>query len=169
MARAARYAISGGCSMAELRREDMRRLLYAGLALATGLVTTAAFATDDPILTRKKLMQANGGAAGAMQAMIKGETPFSAAVAQSALRTFNAVAYAYGDYFPAGSDQGDTKASPKIWEDMAGFQTTLAAFQQATDEARQMDPQSVEDLQAAMGLIGKSCGGCHETYRLPMN
>lgn len=147
----------------------MRRLLYVGLALAVGAVSTAAFATDDPILTRKKLMQANGGAAGAMQAMIKGETPFSAAVAQSALRTFNAVAYAYGDYFPEGSDQGDTKASPKIWEDMAGFQAALAKFQQATDEARQAEPQSVEDLQAAMGPIGQACGGCHETYRLPMN
>jgi cytochrome c556 len=182
MALAASYAISEGrdligcaggpiihCPVAELRREDMRRLLYAGLALATGIVTTAAFATDDPILTRKKLMQANGGAAGAMQAMIKGETPFSAAVAQSALRTFNAVAYSVGDYFPAGSDQGETRASPKIWEDMAGFQQILTNFQQATDAARQTEPQSVEDLQAAMGEIGKNCGGCHETYRLEQN
>lgn len=147
----------------------MRRVLFGGLALAVGIVSTAAFAVDDPIVTRKKLMQANGGAAGAMQAMIKGEIPFSTAVAQSALRTFNAVAYSVGDFFPAGSDQGDTKASPKIWEDMAGFETALANFQMATDEARQSDPQSVEDLQAVMGQIGQTCGGCHENYRLSNN
>jgi cytochrome c556 len=147
----------------------MRRLLYIGLALATGVVATSAFATDDPILTRKKLMQANGGAAGAMQAMIKGETPFSKAVATSALRTFNAVAYSVGDYFPEGSDQGDTKAAPAIWEDMGGFEAALTNFQQATDEARAMEPESVEDLQAAMGMIGKTCGGCHEDYRISDN
>jgi cytochrome c556 len=147
----------------------MRRVLFGGLALAVGIVSTAAFAVDDPIVTRKKLMQANGGAAGAMQAMIKGEIPFSTAVAQSALRTFNAVAYSVGDFFPAGSDQGDTKASPKIWEDMAGFEADLVAFQMATDEARQADPQSVEDLQPIMGQIGKTCGTCHETYRLSNN
>lgn len=147
----------------------MRRLLFGGLALAVGIVATAAIAADDPIVSRKKLMQANGGAAGAMQGMIKGEIPFSAAVAQSALRTFNAVAYSVGNFFPAGSDQGDTHASPKIWEDMGGFETALANFQMATDAARQSDPQSVEDLQAIMGQVGKACGACHETYRLPMN
>jgi cytochrome c556 len=48
---------------------------------------------------------------------------------------------------------------------MAGFETALATFQQATDAGRAADPQSVEDLQAAMGPIGQSCGGCHEKYR----
>jgi cytochrome c556 len=150
----------------DYQEDIMRRVLFAELAMAVGLVGTAAFAVDDPILTRKKLMQANGGAAGAMQAMIKGETQFNAAVAQSALRTFNAVAYSVGDYFPEGSGEGDTRAAPAIWEDMAGFQTALANFQQATDAARGSEPQSVEDLQAAMGQIGQTCGGCHENYRL---
>lgn len=147
----------------------MRRMLFAGLALAVGVVTTSAFAIDDPIVSRKKLMQANGGALGAMQAMIKGETPFHPAVAQAALRTVNAVAYSVDKFFPAGSDQGDTKASPKIWEDMGGFEAALANLQQASDTAREANPQSVEDLQTAMGMIGKACGGCHETYRLSSN
>jgi cytochrome c556 len=147
----------------------MRRLLFAGLALAVGTVATAAFAVDDPIVTRKKLMQANGGAMGVAQAMIKGEMPFNAAVAQSAYRTFNAVAYSVGDFFPAGSDQGDTRASPKIWEDMAGFDAALVKLQEASDAARQTEPQSVDDLKAAIGPIGMACGGCHDTYRLSAN
>lgn len=144
----------------------MRRLVFAGIALAVGCVTTAAFATDDPILTRKKLMQSNGGAAGAAQAMIKGEIPFNAAVAQAALRNFNAVAYTFGDYFPEGSDQGDTRASPKIWEEMAEFQQYLADFQADTDAARAADPQDVAGLQAAMAEIGQNCQQCHEEFRL---
>ena len=143
----------------------MRRLVLGSVAVAVGLVATAAIAVEDPILTRKKLMQANGGAAGAAQAMIKGETPFSPAVAASALRTFNAVAYSFGDYFPEGSDQGETRASPKIWEDMAGFQAVLAEFQADTDAARQADPQTLEAFQAAMGEIGQNCQNCHQNYR----
>lgn len=144
----------------------MRRLVFAGIALAVGFATTAALATDDPILTRKKLMQSNGGAAGAAQAMIKGEIPFNAAVAQAALRNFNAVAYTFGDYFPKGSDQGDTRASPKIWEEMAEFQQYLADFQADTDAARAADPQDVAGLQAAMAEIGQNCQQCHEAFRL---
>jgi cytochrome c556 len=147
----------------------MRRLLLGGLALAVGIVTTAAIAADDPIVTRRKLMQANGGAAGVAVGMIKGDIPFNAAVAASALKTFDGVAYSVGNFFPAGSDQGDTHASPKIWEDMGGFEAALVAFQEAADAGLQMDPQSLDDLNAAMGPIGKACGGCHETYRLPMN
>ena len=144
----------------------MRRLVFAGLALAVGVVTTSAFATDDPILTRKKLMQANGGAAGAISAIIKGEVPFNAAIVQSELRSLNAVAYAFGDYFPEGSDQGDTRASPKIWEEMAEFQQYLADFQADTDAARAADPQDVEALKTAMGEIGQNCQQCHEEFRL---
>ncbi len=147
----------------------MRRLLFAGLAVSVGIATTAALAIDDPLVTRQKLMRSNGGAAGAAQAMIKGEIPFHPAVAQAALRNFNAVAYSFGDYFPEGSDQGDTRASPRIWEDRAGFDAILAEFQQASDAALEADPQSVEELQAVMGGIGRTCGGCHETYRLSDN
>jgi cytochrome c556 len=147
----------------------MRRLLFAGLALTVGIAASAAFATDDPIITRKKLMQSNGGAAGAAQAMIKGEIPFNAAVAEAALRNFNAVAYSFGDYFPEGSDKGDTRASPKIWEEMAEFQQYLADFQADTDAAREAKPQDVAALQQVMGEIGQNCQQCHEEFRLEEN
>ena len=144
----------------------MRRLLFGGLVLALGVVSTAASAIDDPIASRKKLMQANGGAAGLMQAMIKGEMPFSAPAAQSALRTFNAVAYSVGNFFPAGSDQGDTKASPKIWEDMADFKARFEKFGKDA-KAAEASVKNLDDLKAAIGKMGKEdCGGCHEVYRL---
>ena len=145
------------------------RWLTLGLALAVGITGTTALAVDDPILSRKKLMEASGGAVGAIQAMIRGQTPFHPAVAQSALRTLNAVAYTAGDYFPEGSDQGDTEASPNIWQDMAGFEAAFDTFRQVTDDARASNPQSLEELQAAMGMIGRSCGGCHEDYRISEN
>jgi cytochrome c556 len=147
----------------------MRRAFVGVMALAVGIVTTAAVAVEDPILTRKKLMQSNGGAAGAAQGMIKGEIPFSPAVAEAALRTFNAVAYSFGDYFPEGSNQGETRASPKIWEEMAHFQEYLANFQQDTDAARQAKPQDLEAFKTVMATIGQNCQECHEDFRLEEN
>jgi cytochrome c556 len=144
----------------------MRRLTIGVLALAVGVASTAAVAlTDDPITTRKKLMQANGGAAGLAGGMIEGEIEFNADAATAAIRTMNAVAYSFGDYFPEGSHEGETRASPKIWEEMEEFQQYLADFRADTDAARGTDITSVEQLQAAMSEIGPNCQQCHEEFR----
>lgn len=144
----------------------MKRLFLATLALVVGVASTAALATDDPILTRKKLMQANGAAMGAAQGMVKGEIPFDPRIAQAALQSFNSVAYSFGDYFPEGSDKGDTSASPAIWQNMAEFQKDLAKFQADTDAATKAKPQDLESFKAALGPIGQDCGDCHEEFRL---
>jgi len=145
----------------------MRRLYFGVFALAVGVVSTTAVAlTDDPITTRKKLMQANGAVFfGLANGMVKGEIPFNPVLAASVIRTTNAVAYSFGDYFPEGSDQGDTKARPEIWEEMAEFQEYLADFQAATDAARQADPQTLEAFQTVVNDINETCEQCHEEFR----
>lgn len=149
----------------------MRRLFFGTFALAVGVVSTAAIAlTDDPITTRKKLMQANGAVFfGIANGMVKGEIPFSPVLAAAVIRTTNAVAYSFGDYLPEGSDQGDTRASPKIWEEMEEFQEYLADFQAASDAARQADPQTLEAFQAVVNDINETCLQCHEDFRLEEN
>ena len=144
----------------------MNRYFGMGLAIVVAAVSTASFATEDPIATRKALMRANGAAAGAASAMLKGETPFSPAVANSVLRNFIAVGYSFGDYFPEGSQTGDTRASPKIWEDMAGFQAAVAKFRTDSEAAFNSKPETLEAFQTAFGSVAQNCQSCHETYRL---
>jgi cytochrome c556 len=139
-------------------------LALAGLSLA--LMAAAAFATEDPIKTRQWLMDANGAAAGAGGAMLKGEVPFSEAVAKSVFQTMHAVSYSFGDYFPPGSDKGKTKASPKIWEDMAGFTAALQKFQQDTDAAIAAKPADLDSFKTAFGQVASNCKACHDKYRL---
>jgi cytochrome c556 len=75
-----------------------------------------------------------------------------------------------GDYFPPGSEQGgNTSASPKIWEDMAGFQKQLADLRTHTDTVIATPPQDLQAFQAALGPIGQGCGTCHQVYRLSNN
>jgi cytochrome c556 len=146
----------------------MRRLIVGLAALGVAAGAVSAYAMEDPIKTRKWLMDANGGAAGTGAALMKGEIAFHPAVAKSVFLTMHAVAYSYGDYFPAGSDAGDTKASPKIWEDAAGFAAALAKFQQDTDAALAADVQDIEAFKAAFGQVAGNCKSCHDVYRLPM-
>ena len=53
----------------------MRRLIVGISLIAVAVAAAAAYATEDPIFTRKSLMDANGAAAGAGSAMMKGEAP----------------------------------------------------------------------------------------------
>lgn len=147
----------------------MRRLIVGLAALAVAGMAVNAYATEDVVKTRKLLMDANGGAAGTGAAIMKGDIPFNPAVAKSVFLTMHAVAYSYGDYFPEGSGGGDTKASPKIWEDAAGFAAALAKFQQDTDAAIAADVQDIDAFKAAFGTVAANCKSCHDVYRLPMN
>lgn len=132
--------------------------------------TTVAFASDDPIATRKALMDNNGAAAGLSAGMMKGEIPYSPAAGKAAIAAFHATAMSFGDYFPEGSDMGaDTKAAPAIWEDAAGFKAELAAFLGATDKAMQASgrsgPADLDAFKAAVGPILGECRACHEKFQ----
>lgn len=147
----------------------MRRLFVSLSAFVVVATAAGASATEDPIFTRKSLMDANGGAAGAGAAMIKGDVPFNPAVAKSVFLTTHAVAYSYGDYFPPGSDQGETKASPKIWEDPDGFAAALKKFQTDVDAALAANPQDLDSFKTAFGQVASNCKSCHDAFRLSSN
>ncbi|MDF1599297.1 cytochrome c [Mesorhizobium sp. YIM 152430] len=137
------------------------------LCLAGTFVSTLANA--EPIADRKALMKSNGEAMGVLGATAKGEREFDAAAVMAALEQLNANAEKFDveALFPEGSDTGDTKAAPKIWEDMAGFTAAADKFKEAAAAAAAAAPDSRETLQPQVGAVGQTCGACHETYRLP--
>ncbi len=148
----------------------MIRHVSLSLALTIGALSTTAFAAENPIATRKAIMKSVGAAAGAGGGMLKGEIPFNPAVANLALRTMNAAAHSVGDYFPEDSKTGmETEASPKIWEDMAGFSEKLAKFKADSDAAAAAKPADLESFKAAFGSVVQNCKGCHEGYRVKKN
>lgn len=142
----------------------MRKLVFAISALA--LAGTAAFA--EPIADRQALMKANGRAAAALSVFVKGEKPYDAAevLAQLTILSEDAQRLDVATMFPAGSDTGDTTASPKIWEDTAGFQANIDKFRADTAAALAAAPQDVDALKAQFGAIGQNCASCHETFRV---
>ena len=145
----------------------MKRLLTA-LVLGSGvLAASAVAATADPIANRQNIMKNVGAATGVLGKMAKGEMEFDALQAQLALRVLNAASYGFGELFPEGSESGgDTEAKDTIWSDRDGFNKVLASFQETTGAAVAAPPGSQGDVGAALGAIGKTCGTCHEGYRI---
>jgi cytochrome c556 len=138
---------------------------------ALSLLVLPAFAADDAIATRQALMDNNGSAAALAGAIMKGELAYSPAIGKAVVNAFAATALAYGDFFPEGSaDDPRTAASPKIWEDMAGFDAVLAKFQAAAASAKQAGgkdgPADADAFAAAVKPVLGTCKSCHEAYRI---
>jgi cytochrome c556 len=141
--------------------------LLAGLTLVVAL---PALAAEDPIAVRQTLMASNGASAAVAGAMLKDELAYSPAVAKAVLSSFDAVAAAYGDFFPEGTlDPANSEASPKIWEDPAGFAAELAKFRQAAAAASEASgrngPADKAAFQAAIEPVFGTCTSCHEGFR----
>jgi cytochrome c556 len=136
-------------------------LVVAVLAIGVAAVS----AQSDPIAARRALMKTNGDQAKIASAMLKGDAPFDLTKAKAALASFQEAGEKAPALFPDDSKTGgETAALPKIWEDKADFNARLAKLA-ADAKAADGTVTDLNSFKAAMGIIGKECGGCHEIYR----
>lgn len=139
---------------------------HFSLAVACVLVFAGAAAADE-IEDRQALMKRNGDAMKILAPMAKGEAPYDQAAAMEGFQQFVDTADRLPDLFPESSQTGgDTEASPKIWEDQAGFETQIDAFREDSEAALAAAPADLASFQAAFGAVAENCGDCHETYRV---
>jgi cytochrome c556 len=129
----------------------------------------AVVAQQDQVKQTQTMMKGNGKNAGALAAMVKGEKPYDQATVDAALAQFEDTVKKFPTLFPEGTKglkpEGDYYASPKIWEDKAGFNEHIASFAKAVADAKGKI-KDIDTLKVALPVIGKQCGGCHETYRV---
>jgi cytochrome c556 len=97
--------------------------------------------------------------------MVKGTTPYDAAEAADGMRIMADNMTRFPSLFPAGSDQGDTKAGPAIWSDTAGFQAAAAKLVADAKTAQGAAAGGVDAFSPAFQQVGSNCGGCHKVYR----
>jgi cytochrome c556 len=144
----------------------IRTVVIAGTLL---LGVGAVMAQGDQVKQTQTMMKGNGKNAGALAAMIKGEKPYDQATVDAALVQFNDTAKKLPTLFPASFKDakfdGDYSPSSKIWEDKAGFDEHIASFAKTVSDAKGKITD-LDALKAELPVIGKQCGGCHETYRI---
>ena len=145
----------------------MRRTVVIAATLLLGV--GAVMAQQDQVKTTQTVMKGNGKNAGALAAMVKGEKPYDQAAVDAAIAQFDDTAKKLPTLFPASikgmKPDGDYSASDKIWEDKAGFDEHIASFAKTVGDAKGKI-KDLDALKAELPVIGKQCGGCHETYRI---
>jgi cytochrome c556 len=145
----------------------MRRTVVIAATLLLGV--GAVMAQQDQVKTTQTMMKGNGKNAGALVAMIKGEKPYDQATVDAAIAQFDDTAKKLPTLFPASFKDakfdGDYSPSSKIWEDKAGFNEHIASFAKTLSDAKGKI-KDLDALKAELPVIGKQCGGCHETYRI---
>jgi cytochrome c556 len=130
------------------------------------LIAGGAVAQPDVITERKDIMKANGAAARTATQMVRGEAPFDLAKAREAFTGIASRMQRFPDLFPETSRTGgETKASPRIWEDMPGFRAVAAKIRQDAGEAARATTDAAS-LQANLQKVGANCNTCHQTYRI---
>ena len=109
-----------------------------------------------------------GKAMKAIGQMIKGEVAFDAEKAKAAALEIYGHASHIPDMFPEGSTEKPSEALPAIWEDWDEF---VAISDQMKTDAKALsdiagNASEASVIKAQFGMVGKSCGSCHEKFRL---
>ena len=146
-----------------------RVLTVAVLAVAL-FAAAAAQATGDPdeaIKYRQMVMSSLGSHIGAIAAVLKGKVAHNGHILGHA-KAMQAASRMLDDIFPDDSDFGLTRAKPDIWQQPGKFKTVKKAFQDASVVLVQAaESGDMGAIGAALGAVGKSCGGCHKPFRAP--
>jgi len=136
--------------------------LFAVQAAAQG--TGAALQPDQFIAARQALMDLHQGIAAGMKAAVDGGQdvkPLSAGA-----KGLVASSRVIPSLFPAGTDQGKTKAKPEIWSDRAGFEKAAANLNaQAEKLVPLADANDKAGFATQFAAVGQACGACHRAYR----
>ena len=144
----------------------------AVMAIGLALVATTTGAdghtsTENEIKYRKAVMNALGGHMGSMAKIAKGEVGHTGHMFGHAT-AINAIASMTANIFPKGSGGNNTRAKDEVWQDTAKFDEAVKAFQGAAANLLQAADSGDKDVVgAALNGVGKSCGGCHKTFRKP--
>jgi len=143
--------------------------LFAPMLLAVVVVTAWAqdVKPDRAIKYRQGILQAQGWNAGILNAMVKGEKPYSKDEFLLRATYLEELSHMAWEGFIPGSDQGaPTKAKPEIWTEPAKFKQYQLDLQAATAKlvtaARSGD---LAQVKPAFSDVGKACGNCHDDFK----
>ncbi len=145
-------------------------MLMAAAALAgfaTALPAAAQFAKpEDAIKYRKAAFTVMARHFGVVAGMAGGRIPFDAKVAADNAEIATMMSKLPYAGFVDGTDKGDTKAEPKIWTERDKFNAAATKMQEEMAKLNvAAKAGNLDAIKAAVGETGKSCKGCHDTYR----
>lgn len=145
-----------------------RTLIAVSFLVATTTVVLAHSGATGIVKQRMDMMGDIGDSMKAIGTMMKGEAAYDADAAKAAAMTIVGHADEIPKLFPEGSTQKPTEALPAIWENWDEF---VRITEQMKSDAQQLADAAAlatqaSQIRAQFGAVGKSCGSCHEKFRL---
>lgn len=154
-------------------KRSLRSISLACSALATVILAVCSPALAAGELAPEKAIRARqsayflmGQQMARINATVKGDLPFDKPALESSAEALDAVSRIATDYFPVGSDQGDTKAKPNVWKEAPRFQQLAQASQADTAKLKAaVRAGDLNAIKAAFGATGQSCKACHDSFK----
>ena len=156
----------------------IRSVLFGGAIFALAGLTSVAFSQGAPeapqvLQQRQAMMKAIGGNLKALNEISKGERTESMQDVSRRAREVSEAAKQISVMFKpefhtanVGSDL-KTSASEKIWKEPEQFTASANRLELASTQlAAAADANDQEKMKLAIADMAKTCGGCHELYRV---
>ena len=150
---------------------SVKSLLIVALAIAAGAAAFPAAAqfakAEDAIKYRRAAMTVMSAHFGRVAAMASGKAPFDAkAAADNAEIATYMSKLPFAGFVPGSDKGGETRAEPKIWNEMDKFRSDATQMQDAMAKLNVAAKSgNLDQIKAAVGETGKSCKACHDSYR----
>ncbi len=141
-------------------------LALAGL-MALGVAGSAgADQYEDAIKYRRAAFSMVKWNFGPMGAMVKGEMPFDKAAFARHADNLAALAKMPLDGFIDGSDLGDTKSKPEVWEQRNEFESKMREFVDAADQLALVAKGGDQgEIKSKFSQTAKTCKSCHDDFK----
>ncbi|MEO5699082.1 MAG: cytochrome c [Casimicrobiaceae bacterium] len=144
-------------------------LLTGAVAVVVASVAVAQSVTPDrAIKYRQGVMGAQYWHLRFMNAMVKGDRPFSKEEFLTRATYVEELSHMAWEGFPPGSDQGaPTKAKPELWKEPAKFKQYQDQFQAAAAKlvAASRTATDVNAVKQPFADVDKACDNCHSDFR----
>ena len=133
------------------------------------VISTTAAAQVKPeqlVKQRQAAMTLQGKYFGPLGAMAQGKAPYDAAVVARNAAFLDVLDKMPWDGFAASTKDVKSAALPAIWGESAKFKQAQDNFQDAVQSLVRASKGGDEAAtKAAIGGVGKTCGGCHQNFR----
>ena len=147
-----------------------KKIFAAGLALALGAGFTldaAAQAKPETLVKqRQAAMTLVGKYWGPLAGMAQGKLPYDANIVARNAGYLDALSKMPWDGFDASTANEKSGTLPEVYKDAAGFKAAQDKLQGEVGKLVAAAKGGNEAaIKAQLGEVGKTCGGCHNTFR----
>lgn len=147
-----------------------KRLFSMGLALVLGAgYSLTAFSQAKPetlVKQRQAAMTLQGKYWGPLGGMAQGKVPYDAAVVARNAGYLEVLSKLPWDGFNPSTKDLKSAALPAVYTDTAKFKEAQEKLQSEVAKLVAVSKSGDEAaVKAQLGATGKTCGGCHETFR----